>query len=199
MAVSVEEYPPGQRRQVEALTMRLHEFAEERHLRAEPLCVFIVRQHVLHLVAEHRRAARLEDDDGDARADLVADRVDHAEEHLLRERQEAVVVQRPPAADGTPRDDHLEARRLEQLHRRNRGLRMKVVVERVGPQKNGATGATGARANGATGAGRAGARGAERARTTRVPTTPGEPVGKRLRREGGNAPRLGHPRDQLGD
>ena len=75
------------------------ELGEVVRLLREPLRVLVVRAAASELVLEDGDAARLDPDDRGARADLVAQRVEHALEVALGEVEEAVVVERPPAAD----------------------------------------------------------------------------------------------------
>ena len=65
----------------------------------EPLRVVVVRQELPELVLEHGHAARLEPDDRDPLAVPLAQLVEAAPEVALGQVEEAVVVQRPPAAD----------------------------------------------------------------------------------------------------
>ena len=100
----------------------------------QPLGVLVHREEVRQLVAEDGHAARLEPDDGHARLDLGPQRVEDLAQQSLGRVEHAEVVERPAAAERRPRDDHVEAGVLEHLDGRLGGLRVEVVVERVGPE-----------------------------------------------------------------
>jgi hypothetical protein len=100
----------------------------------EPLRDFVAGKQVRHLVAEHRRTGGLEHDERHAGVDLGLEAREDAAQILLRLAQHARVVQRPSAADGNRRHVDLEPGGFEHVGRRERGVRMKMIVERVGPQ-----------------------------------------------------------------
>ena len=77
----------------------LEELGEVVRALREPLRVVVVRQELPELVLEDGHAARLEPDDRDALAVPLAQLVEAAAEVALGQVEEAVVVQRPPAAD----------------------------------------------------------------------------------------------------
>ena len=105
----------------------------ERLLR-ETLRVWIVRQHLRQLVAEHRDAARLDADDRHAGPDRAPQDTKRSLEVAAGEAQEAVVVERAPAADVPARHDHAKTGVLEHLNGRGPDLRLEVVREGVRPE-----------------------------------------------------------------
>ena len=106
-------------------------------LPGEPSRVLVVRQQLRELVAEHRDAARLEPDDRDAVADLVAQRLQDPLEVAPGEPEEAVVVQRPSAAEAGRAED---GRRNPASARTSTAARptsrLEVVRERVRPEEH---------------------------------------------------------------
>src|SRR5437773_10975180 len=96
-------------------------------LLAETLRVLVVGPQLQQLVAEDGDAARLDADERDAGADLLPQRGDRAFEVTAREPEEAVVVQRPPAADPASRNLDVEAGVLELLDGGHPDLGLEVV------------------------------------------------------------------------
>src|SRR5207302_4329619 len=105
-------------------------------LLAETLRVLVVGPQLQQLVAEDGDAARLDADERDAGADLLPQRGDRALEVTTCEPEEAVVVQRPPAADPASRNLHVEAGVLELRDGGHPDFGLEVVRERVGPEED---------------------------------------------------------------
>src|SRR3954454_12681948 len=102
MTVLMRENVPLEARQIEPVAVLRDEFAEQADLRRKTLRVLVVRQHVEQLVAEHRRAAWLQDDHRDSGADRIAQHPECLLQHPLRERPETLVTQRTAAATRLP-------------------------------------------------------------------------------------------------
>src|SRR5205823_7815385 len=98
---------------------------------SEPLCVVVVREQLPKLVLEDGDAARLEPDDRDTLAVPLAQLLEAAPKVALGEVEEAVVVERPSAADVSIGHDDLPARGFERLDRSDADVRVHVVVEGV--------------------------------------------------------------------
>src|SRR6266567_7371508 len=105
------------------------ELPEQEDLLLEPRRVGVFGQEIAHLIPEDRRAARLEDDDRNARLDGYSNRLQQSLEHPFGERKQAVVVQRTSAADRRSGHDDVKAGGLEQVDGGDRRLRVKVIVE----------------------------------------------------------------------
>ena len=110
---------------------RLEELGEVVDVAREPRGVVVVREQLSELLLEDCDAARLQADDGDVLAIPLAQPVEVPPQVALGEVEEAVVVQRPAAADVPLRDDDLPSRVLYRLDRRHADVRVEVVVERV--------------------------------------------------------------------
>src|SRR5204862_4179163 len=126
VTMTVEEGAARELRRRVAVFAR-EELGEMERLLAEALRVLVVGQHLQQLVAEDGDAARLDADERDACADLLPEGGDRAFEVTACEPEEAVVVQRPSAADAASRNLHLEAGVLELLDGRHPDLGLEVV------------------------------------------------------------------------
>src|SRR5439155_5400247 len=115
VAVPVQERLACEPGRLDALL--LQELREVVRLLAEPQRVLVVREQLSRLVLEDRRAARLDADDRDAGAQVVAQRADRPTQVALGEVEEAVVVQGPAAAEPLRRQRDAVAERLERLDR----------------------------------------------------------------------------------
>src|SRR4051794_23216817 len=98
MTVTMEQYGSADRRWRVPGHLALEELAQEKGLLSQSISARIVWKQVAQLVAKHRRAARLEHDNGPARIDCCRKAVHHTRQVLLRFRQKAEVVQRTAAA-----------------------------------------------------------------------------------------------------
>ena len=116
----------------------LEELGEVVALLRQPLGVVVVGEDARELVLEHGQAAGLHADHRRARADLVAQGVQHAVQVALGDVQEPVVVQRSAAAHVALGDHDLPARVLDRLDAGHADVGVQVVVERVGPQHDAA-------------------------------------------------------------
>src|SRR5690606_309308 len=103
----------------------------------EPYRVLVVREERAELVPEDGGAPRLQADDGHARLNLGAERVQDPAEVELRPVQHSPVVERPSAAEPGRRDAHPVAGVLEHLEGGGERAGLEVVVEGVGPEDDG--------------------------------------------------------------
>lgn len=93
-----------------------------------------VGQEIRQLVTKDRDAAWLQADDGNAGRNLASERLQNRLQPAAGTAQQAVVVERPAAAERGARNLHREACAFEHLHRRAQRAGMKVIVEGVGPE-----------------------------------------------------------------
>src|SRR4029453_13962951 len=135
MTVTVEQDPLRQARQLKSGGPGFEEVGQEERLLAQPGCPRVGREQATELVAEHGGAARLEGDDWNARVDLLSELVHDGLKIRSGVIEHAEVVERPTATQAPCRHDRLESGCAQDADPRLRGLGMKVVVERVYPEK----------------------------------------------------------------
>jgi len=132
VAVPPKERAPFEPRQLDALMdEKLREVVRPP---GQARRVIVVGQEAAELGLERRDAARLDVDERDARADLVAELVEDPPEVAPREVEHPVVVQRAAAAQMLTRHHDVVPRSFEDLDGRDAHAGVEVVVERVGPQ-----------------------------------------------------------------
>src|SRR5439155_17937448 len=129
----------------EPVTFASNEFAEGHGSAAQPACGFVRGKKIVQLVAKDRNAARLETDDGQTLVQRRLEFLHRAAQKRLCRPEKAPVIEWPSAAERLSRNGDLIAGGLEHVHRSHRRLRMKVVVEGVGPQDDAAIGRSAAR------------------------------------------------------
>src|SRR5439155_3295624 len=95
------------------------------------LRILIIREQVHELVAEHREAARFEDDDRRARLEVRPQLVEDVAQEALGRQKKTVIVERTTAAEPPRRQHDVAAGGFEHLDRRYCGIGMEVIVERV--------------------------------------------------------------------
>src|SRR5699024_1340237 len=103
------------------------ELGEVEALAGEAPGVFIVRHQLQELVPEHGHAARLEPDDRRPRSDLVAESLEDPLEVAAGSREEAVVVERPAAAESGRGEGDLEPGGGEDPGGRKADVRLEVL------------------------------------------------------------------------
>src|SRR5690348_6022177 len=106
MTVSVQEDRGIDGRRVVVRYMALEELAEKKCPLPKAGSALVVRKQSVQLVAEHRRAARFEDNDRQTGIDGRCEPLHDVHQVLLRRGKKTEIVQRTPAADMTTgRDD----------------------------------------------------------------------------------------------
>ena len=134
MAVRLHQRLATELRHVDLL---VHDELGERHGRlAQTARVLVAGEEVRQLVAEHRRAARLEHDDRQAFVQLRLERLHRLAQQLFGHAEEAPVVERASAAELLARQGDVVADIFQYFDRRHRGIGVEVIVERVGPQQD---------------------------------------------------------------
>src|SRR5438128_2247701 len=136
MAMAVHDGFPTQRGRLETRRVMSEKFAQQESLSLQPLCLLIEREEIRELVPEYGCACRLEDDQRRAGANILRQGVENFLQVALRAIQHAPFVQRPAATQVPFRYHHLAASVLQDFVGCNRGLRVKVIVERIRPQKH---------------------------------------------------------------
>ena len=125
MAVSVEHDLACDLRRGIARRFSLEKLTQQERLRAQLFRPRVSRKQIAQLIAEHRRAARFEDDDRNAGIDEYGQRREHLLQILLRLIEHPEVIQRPPAAQPALRDKHMAAGGAQHVVRRTQRLGMK--------------------------------------------------------------------------
>src|SRR5271166_6325527 len=136
MTVTVDESAPSEFGQRDVAGFFLQKLAQQECLFREPSRSFIVREEVGQFIAEHRRAAGLENNDGNARLDLGLQHVERLQKQVPRPIQHAPVVKRAPATQLCARQKNAEPGGLENIDRSLGRVRQKEIVKRVWPQKD---------------------------------------------------------------
>src|SRR5690349_17573549 len=134
MAVCVHNCFALETRKLEVRFVTPHEFGKQKNLCAEALRLFVRREQVSELIAEHRRTRGLENDDGRAGVYVLLDHVHHVPEITFSAFEHAPLVKWTAAAHWGFRNLYGETCVLQHECRSLRGFRMKVIVERVRPQ-----------------------------------------------------------------
>ena len=138
MAVSVEQGLARELREPRVGRKGLlEEFAEQESLFAQGLGTLVVWEEVEEFVAEDSDAAGLEADDGDAGFDLGRECVEDVEEQGLSAVEHAEVVERASAAERGAGDEDAVSGGFKDFDGGAGGGGVEVVVESVGPEKNG--------------------------------------------------------------
>ena len=137
MAVAVEDDSLARKvGRLEVGRVAGEEFAQEEGLVAQALGAGVAGEEVDKLVAEDGGATRFKEDEGESGVDLRGEVAEDFFEIASCCGEESEVVERATAANVFARDFEVEACALQDLGRGVEGLRVVVVVPRVGPQED---------------------------------------------------------------
>ena len=138
MAVAVEHGFARKLRECRAgAELLFEEFAEQESLLAQGLGAGVVRKQVDEFVAEDGDAGGLKPDDGDAGFDLGLELVEDFEQKALCAIEHAEVVEGASATEVRLGHEDAESGGLENLDGSTGGRGQEIVVEGIGPEKNG--------------------------------------------------------------
>ena len=112
------------------------ELGQRTGLLRKTLCERVVGEQVEELVTKYRQAAWLEHDYGRVVFEVRLQLGENLEQHPPGLPEKAVIIERTSAAERSSRQHNLATRSFEDLRRRNRRVRMEIVVERVRPQQH---------------------------------------------------------------
>ena len=96
--MAVQQDRSIQGRRIVARYLMLEELAQEKRLLPQSVCARIGRKQISQLVSKHRRAARLQHDDGPSGLEPRTEHVQDSLQIRLRLYEHAEIVERPPAA-----------------------------------------------------------------------------------------------------
>jgi hypothetical protein len=136
MAVPVQHHALAQSWRCVPGHVRSQKIRQKKCLSRQFLHVWIIRKKVHELIAEHRVAARLEDNDWCTCLDFRPQRVDGVSEQAFGLLKKSVIVERSAAAQTCSWQGDMTASGFEHFGGGDSGVRMEMVVERIRPEQN---------------------------------------------------------------
>src|SRR6185437_13529646 len=108
--------------------------AQQFRLSAQTLGIFVAREEICGLIAEHGSAAWLQNDDWNACRNLRPQSIQNIQQVCFRLIEKTVIIKGPPATQTALRYFYSIACRFQHFNRGLRGVREEVIVEGIRPE-----------------------------------------------------------------